>query len=207
MTNYNNLGGQNQTNHQESSFRVPIGTVFPWAGTGGAAIPTGYVLCDGSAYLIATYPALYSAIGTGAGNGSFNNAGAGSGFAGGTAFNVPDMRGKFIRGADNMSGPSGARGLDDTATNGRFAAAHATGSPAGVNSFETDQFQSHWHNMYALIELNGSDHGISGAIGAPTIDSGYQARDVASDPSYGTAQVTNETRPINSSVVFIIRAY
>jgi len=60
---------------------VPVGSGNIWF---TSVAPTGYLLCDGSAILRATYSALFSVIGTvwGAGNGS-------------TTFNLPDLRGKF----------------------------------------------------------------------------------------------------------------
>jgi hypothetical protein len=202
MPNYG--GVQNQTNHLEGVYAVPIGTIFSWAGTGGATLPVGYILCDGSPYTQLQYPGLYSVLLQTSGNGTMNNAGSPSGLAG-TAFNVPDMRGRFVRGADNMSGPSGARNLDDVATNGRTAG-NVGGSASGVGSKESDQFQSHWHNMYATLDDNGSDHGESSTYGTPTLDTGYQGRDVTSDPSFQTVQFGNETRPVNIAVVFIIKA-
>lgn len=204
MPNYG--GSQTQVNHSGGPYTVPIGTVFAWSGTGGAAIPTGYILCDGAPYLRATYPALFAVIGSGHGDGTKTNTGASSGLLAANAFNAPDQRGRLQRGIDNMGGPSGARGFDDVATNPRFAA-NTGGSAAGVGSKESDQFQGHWHNMYAQIELNGSDHGTGSGIGSPTVDMGTQGRDIVTDPSYGAPQVGNETRSANIAVVFIIKAF
>lgn len=58
---------------------VPPGVMLPY---GGAAAPTGWLLCDGSSYLRATYAGLFAAIGTA------------YGAADGTHFNVPDLRGR-----------------------------------------------------------------------------------------------------------------
>ena len=204
MPNYG--GTQTQTNHSEYIFSMPIGTTLAWAGTGGAALPVGWVLCDGTAYLNTTYPALRQVIQQTHGDGTHTNTGASSGFTAVQAFNVPDHRGRFHRGADNMSGSSGARNLDDVSAAARFAA-NVGGSAGGVGSKEADQFQSHWHNMYAAIELNGSNSGSISAIGVPTNDAFYQGRDIATDPSYGTPLVGNETRPVNIAVVFIIKAF
>lgn len=59
---------------------TPPGVLVPYA---GAAAPTGWVLCDGSAISRTTFANLFAAIGVvyGAGNGT-------------TTFNVPDMRGR-----------------------------------------------------------------------------------------------------------------
>ena len=56
-------------------------------------VPAGYLLCNGSAISRITYSKLFDLIGTsyGAGNGS-------------TTFNVPDLRGIFLRGFDNSRG-------------------------------------------------------------------------------------------------------
>ncbi|MFM8362673.1 MAG: tail fiber protein [Haliscomenobacter sp.] len=72
---------------------VPVGFVMPWA-SGSTTVPDGWLLCDGRALKSIQYPDLFSAIGTLWGNGS-SGIGAGSG----TDFNLPDLRGEFIRGA------------------------------------------------------------------------------------------------------------
>lgn len=64
---------------------VPIGTILPF---GGSVVPTGYLLCDGTAYpRTGIYSNLFATIGT-----SF-------GSPDGNSFNVPDFRGQFLRGA------------------------------------------------------------------------------------------------------------
>jgi microcystin-dependent protein len=50
--------------------------------TAATTAPTGWLFCDGASYLRATYPALFTAIGTTYGS------------ADGTHFNVPDFRGR-----------------------------------------------------------------------------------------------------------------
>lgn len=47
-----------------SSVTIPIGVVWPIATKDGKALPTGWLLCDGSAYNVATYPDLFAEIGT-----------------------------------------------------------------------------------------------------------------------------------------------
>lgn len=74
---------------------IPAGAVTAYAGNG--SVPSGWLLCDGRAVSRTTYSKLFSAIGTiyGAGNGS-------------TTFNIPDFRGKFLRGY--LSGTTSAIG-------------------------------------------------------------------------------------------------
>src|SRR4029077_5130751 len=57
---------------------------------GGAAVPTGWLACDGSAVNRVTYSALYNALG-----GATSPWGQGDGS---TTFNVPDLRGRAMAG-------------------------------------------------------------------------------------------------------------
>ena len=70
---------------------VPIGAILPFA---GVSPPSGYLLCDGSEVETAKYGALYDIIGT-AYNGSTSLVGSGT-------FRLPDLRGRFPLGRDNM---------------------------------------------------------------------------------------------------------
>ena len=64
---------------------APAGSVMIWAGT---TVPTGYLLCDGSAVSRTTYSDLFSAIGTtyGVGDGS-------------STFNLPNFQDRVIQGS------------------------------------------------------------------------------------------------------------
>lgn len=79
----------------------------------GSTIPTGWLLCDGSAVSRTDYAALYAVIGTtyGAGNGS-------------TTFNLPNLQDKFVQGSStsgsvkeaglpNITGQIGFRAFED----------------------------------------------------------------------------------------------
>lgn len=71
---------------QPSSGGNPIGTIIAYP---AAKIPTEYLKCDGAEIERAEYAELFEIIGEtyGAGDGS-------------TTFNLPDLRGEFIRGLD-----------------------------------------------------------------------------------------------------------
>jgi microcystin-dependent protein len=73
---------------------LPAGVIFPY---GGAAAPTGYLLCAGQSLLRASYPALFTAINTQ------------YGAADGTHFSLPDLRGRVVAGDDNMTGSAANR--------------------------------------------------------------------------------------------------
>jgi microcystin-dependent protein len=70
---------------------VPIGGLMPFA---GIAAPNGFVLCDGSEYLLTEYPDLFAIIG-------YRYKAIGN-LLGEATFAVPDLRGRFPLGADNM---------------------------------------------------------------------------------------------------------
>lgn len=114
---------------------VPAGFVLPFA---GATLPTGWLECDGSAVSRATYSALFAAIGTtyGAGNGT-------------TTFNLPELRGEFIRGWDHGRNIDTGRTLgsyqvgtvvtyDKSGTVGIQAARAASAAGDGANQFGAD---------------------------------------------------------------------
>ena len=74
---------------------VPTGAVFYFAAN---TAPTGFLKADGTAVSRTTYAALFAITGTtyGVGNGS-------------TTFNLPDLRGEFIRGWDDGRGVDASR--------------------------------------------------------------------------------------------------
>lgn len=70
---------------------VPIGALFPYA---GGVLPAGYLLCDGSEVKISKYQALFQVIGY-----TYKPS---SNLQGQASFALPDLRGKFALGRDNM---------------------------------------------------------------------------------------------------------
>lgn len=90
------------------------GSVMAYA---GSVAPSGWLECDGSAVSRTTYANLFTVVGEtyGAGDGS-------------TTFNLPDLRGEFIRGWDNGRGIDGGRTLGST---------------------QQDEFKSHTHSINA----------------------------------------------------------
>lgn len=102
---------------------IPSGSVFAY---GGSSAPAGYVMANGQAISRTSFATLFGVYSTtyGVGDGS-------------TTFNVPDLRGRSIYGADNMGGASPANRLqvstNITTTSGSTAAtvASASGLAAG----------------------------------------------------------------------------
>jgi len=70
---------------------VPLGAIIPFA---GAAAPDGYLLCDGSEVERAKFPDLYDVIGV-----IYNGTAP---LTGVNTFRLPDLRGRFALGRDNM---------------------------------------------------------------------------------------------------------
>lgn len=83
--------------NQLAALSMPIGMVTPYS---GATAPSGWLLCDGEEVSRASYADLFNVIGEtyGAGDGS-------------TTFNLPDLRGEFVRGLDNGRGIDSGRTL------------------------------------------------------------------------------------------------
>ena len=90
---------------------VPSGTVVAFA---GSTAPSEWLLCNGAAVSRSTYSNLLAAIGTTYGSGD-----------GSTTFNLPDLRGVFIRGLN-----TGIIGHDPN---------------RALGSYQEDEFKSHTH--------------------------------------------------------------
>jgi microcystin-dependent protein len=111
---------------------VPIGAIMPYAGVTG--VPDGYLLCDGSEVERDKFSALYDAIGV-----TFNGTAA---LIGVNTFRLPDLRGRFALGKDNMDNgttvPISTGGYLDAGggTAGRVPDVQATilGGAAGLSS-------------------------------------------------------------------------
>lgn len=103
----------------------PPGAVVAFA---GEKPPQGWLLCDGSPKKRTDYPALFQAIGTAHGSPDDSH------------FNLPDLRGLFLRG---VSGDSPSDPDRETRT------AMKTGGNAGnrVGSVQQDQLKAHSHKV------------------------------------------------------------
>lgn len=81
---------------------VPTGSVLTFA---GSAAPTGWLVCDGASLSTTAYASLFAVIGY-----TFGGSGG--------SFNLPDLRGRFVRYDDNM-GNHGIAGVTATAAANR----------------------------------------------------------------------------------------
>jgi|TARA_Y100000289_G_scaffold42403_1_gene42093 microcystin-dependent protein len=87
--------GYNGSAWGELANGVPVGSVFNLATT---TVPTGFLECNGAAISRSTYASLFATISTTWGSGD-----------GSSTFNLPDLRGQFVRGWDNSAGVDSGR--------------------------------------------------------------------------------------------------
>lgn len=154
---------------------TPIGTIIS-SGAAWNNPPAGYLFCGGQAISRVAYAALFAVIGTtfGAGDGS-------------TTFNVPELRGEFLRGAGTNQhagqGNGGAPGYHQDATT--IPHTYSNGDANNVN-----------------FAGEGTTQNLDST---PTITGKYQTVNSA---NHGTSSSYNfgTVRPTNTSVNFFIKA-
>jgi len=156
---------------------TPAGIIVPF---GGTSAPTGYLACDGSAVSRTTYADLFAALSTTWGTGD-----------GSSTFNVPDLRGAFLRG-------TGSHGTQNMANGNDFAG-------PSVGSFENDQFQGHKHTVqYTNNASGGTASGIVRANAAGSFD-GFLVGNTPSESNDGAPRTGDETRPFNAGILYCIK--
>lgn len=159
---------------------VRPGTVHAFAGD-ASSIPTGYLLCNGAAVSRSDYAALFAAIGTIYGEGDES-----------TTFNVPDFRGKFLRGY--LDGTSAALG-----TAQGDAIRNLEGTIAHILSGYTYTYSS---TGTGVLRHEGTAAGGVKVIGAD--DTAVKEAAITLDASL-TVPTAAENRPANYAVNYIIK--
>jgi microcystin-dependent protein len=155
-----------------------------------SSAPTGYLACDGSAVSRTTYADLYAAIGDSCGEGD-----------GSTTFNLPDLRGRFLRGVDDGEG-------NDPNAGSRTAMATGGNTGDNVGSIQSDEFGSHYHREGGANQgVLSSGHNFYGTEAAGL---GTKTRSDGGAASTSIATLTqtvggDETRPKNVNVLFYIK--
>jgi len=163
----------------------PIGAVMAFAMNSS---PTGWLECDGSAISRTTYNKLFLKIGTtfGVGDGS-------------TTFNIPDLRGYFVRGWANGGSIDSGRVF---------------------GSAQLDAFQGHWHKIGYDGTATGSGARFSTAgagrtwaelntanppPGLATEGVPLRSQNSTTDGTNGTPRTAAETRPVNVALMYCIK--
>ena len=98
----------------------PAGTIITFA---GSTAPTGYLVCDGSAVDRVTYADLFAVCGTTYGSGD-----------GSTTFNLPDLRGEFVRGWDDGRGLDSGRAFASTQQSANKLHTHTVTDPGHTHT-------------------------------------------------------------------------
>ena len=144
---------------------VPAGAIMPFAMN---SAPSGWLAANGDAVSRSTYAALFSAIGTTHGSGD-----------GSTTFNLPDLRGIFVRG-------SGSQTISGTTYNKSFA------------NKETDAVISHMHDV---SDTNFSATNLTGGVTPVNVVAGGVTRTTTNQSPAGAT----ETRPANIALLYCIK--
>ena len=118
------------------------------------AIPSGWLECNGASLLRASYPDLFTAFGTTFGS------------ADGTHFNLPDLRGRMVYGADATIGTTGGANtvtLAEATTPAHTHTGCAPGTALSPGAFMTYGSGSTWYGGtsttdYAATAGSGTSH-------------------------------------------------
>ena len=166
---------------------LPIGTVVAYAAEVGPRdsvirqllAAAGWLVCDGDEVPRQRFAKLYSAIGDIHGRGD-----------GVSTFNLPDYRGRFLR------------GVDAAASRDPDAASRQPAAPGGlsgdrVGSVQEDAFSLHNHTTVQMVGDNNVD-----GVDSTTTHSGEHHNESLHTGSSGSA----ETRPKNANVHWLIFA-
>lgn len=144
----------------------PSGTIISFAGMNA---PEGYLVCDGSEVNRIDYDVLYSNIGTVYGSGD-----------GSTTFNLPDLRGQFIRGWSSAGGTQ----KDGVDTSRKFG------------SSQDQSIESHAHTITSGPASTRTDKPGGGSRVENT---------TTSTTNYYPANLDSETRPMNVAMLYCIK--
>ena len=174
---------------------VPSGSVFCMA---VATVPSGYLECNGAAVSRSTYAVLFAVIGTayGTGNGS-------------TTFNLPDLRGEFVRGFDNGRGVDSGRSIASSQSS-QFGQ-HNHNVSASSSSSVTDPGHKHTmnFNLGNLISSGGAfgmkDSGTADRMNTATTGISVSTSTSISQSNRGGTSNSSETRPRSIAMMYVIK--
>ena len=172
----------------------PAGMIVPFAGP-AENIPDGWMLCDGSEINRSEYANLYKAIGVSWGTGD-----------GSTTFNLPDLRGMFLRGV------SGESGYDPDADARVLLKDNGGNTGNNVGSYQGDAIRNIVGNVIAVLTHQKANE----ANGAFAINYGWWSELIGEDRrdawvsnlNFDVSRVVpvgSDNRPKNVYVTYIIK--
>ena len=187
---------------------MPAGTVQLFAMN---AVPTGWLECNGAAVSRTTYANLFASIGTtyGAGNGV-------------TTFNLPDLRGQFVRGFDNGKGVDPGRAFGSNQDDTNKSHNHVLTDPTHIHGQA-----AHTHGVTDPGHTHVYRWGLAvGPTGYPGVDSQGNNSSSSTDPANTGITINSsqpsinpsstgitiaaeggEGRPKNVAMIYCIKAY
>ncbi|WP_455465839.1 phage tail protein [Bartonella sp. B39] len=149
-------------------------------------MPEGWLLCDGKAYSRKTYANLFATLGETWGRGD-----------GHSTFNVPDLRGMFLRGLDSGKGVDKERQIGSRQEESFKAHSHeGKTDSAGAHTHRIDKLSFSSMNAYSgnfsgCYRISGEER---------TGYSGLHEHDIILEKTGG-----DETRPVNVAVVYAVK--
>ncbi len=155
---------------------TPTGAVIYHAAN---TAPTGFIKANGATVSRSTYADLFSAIGTtfGVGDGS-------------TTFQLPDLRGEFLRGWDDSRGADSGRSFGSYQS---WAIENITGTFTDIRV----RLNTVYSTSGAFTGSTGTTSGDANAGGAATVNFAFNASNVVNTAS--------ETRPRNIALLACIK--
>ena len=180
---------------------VPSGAVFCLAVSN---VPADYLECNGQSVSRTTYAALFAVIGTTYGGSGSN-------------FNVPDLRGEFVRGWDNGRGADSGRSIATSQGDQNEAHTHGDGSLSGStnnpgnhrHNYTDDDHQGNASSLSSWGVSRSSSMGGGGSTGGDTqygwITSAAGSHTHTVTISGSTASSGGESRPRNIAMMYIIK--
>ena len=184
---------------------VPAGSVFALAGT-QTGVPTGYLECDGSSVSRSTYAALFAVIGTTYGSASS------------TTFNLPNLRGQFIRGVNTTgSGTDANRNIgssqseDNKSHNHSISVSGTTSNPTPTLTGDvrriSEGYRAQGTASGVFTKVNDGNNNITGSSStSPVAGFSMDATHTHTFSASGnTGNQGSETRPSNVAMMYIIK--
>jgi microcystin-dependent protein len=162
--NFNVMENGLEAAHNEIVPILPVGAVAWYAKN---APPTAWLECNGAGLDTTTYAALYAVIGY-----TFGGSGA--------TFNIPDLRGRFVRAYDDSTGRS------------------RLGNVA-IGSIHAGSIKPHQHNF------DNHHHTSGGGNGSPASYCAYQNGTTTDYTSYAGSASDQDMHPKNMALLPIIR--
>lgn len=151
-----------------TNLRNPVGTIIEHT---SLTPPTGYLYCDGTAISRTTYAALFGVVGTTYGTGD-----------GSTTFNLPDLRGIFVRG-------TGSQTIGSVTYSGT------------LGTKQNDQMQGHKHAFHdSSVNSSGTYPGNIGGNSTGANNHSNAVQSPTSDGVNGTPRTGAETMPANMAL-------